>query len=212
MPQLCQNLQMCQQALQLALTAIQVEYGPGSANSPFRLLPAAVDAACSIIKNFEMGRCSRQLLFNCALYELAGSATRKAGSDWSSRGLGQCFLKLEGEPGAELICLELTQLEPDDDDDDSDEGVVSTPAIPPQPGLTTVNVSCGCRTNSPRGWTACGCSQVAAGVRLGGRIRCCDSTRRSCSSGAALARSSALRCAAQLARRRRLRTESQALP
>ena len=110
-PQLCQNLQMCQQALQLALTAIQVEYGPGSANPPFKLLPAAVDRARSLIESFEMGRCSRQLLFSCALYELAGSATRKAGADWSSRGIGQCFLKLEQDK----LCLELTRLEPDED-------------------------------------------------------------------------------------------------
>jgi hypothetical protein len=117
-PQLCQNLQMCQQALQLGLTSIQLEFGPGSANPPFRLLPAAVDAARTLIESFEMKRCSRKLLFCAELWELAGSATRKAGADWSAHGLAQVWLRLH----AEVLCLELTHLEQDDEEGDDGEG------------------------------------------------------------------------------------------
>ena len=107
-PQLCQNLQMCQQALQLGLTAIQVEFGPGSVtNAPFRLLDEAVDVARALIESFEMKRCSRQLLFHAEVWELAASATRKAGADWSSHGLAQISLRLQNE----LLCLEVVCLD-----------------------------------------------------------------------------------------------------
>ena len=107
-PQLCQNLQMCQQALQLGLTSIHVEFGPGSVTgAPFRLLPEAVDSARVLVEAFEMKRCSRQLLFNAEFWELAASATRKAGADWSNLGVAQISLRLQGD----LLCLEVASLE-----------------------------------------------------------------------------------------------------
>lgn len=118
-PQLCQNLQMCQQALQLGLTAIQVEFGPGAVTgAPFRLLPEAVDAARALVGKFEMKRCSRQLLFNAEFWELAASATRKAGADWSNHGVAQISLRLQDD----LLCLEVVSLELSEESDGAAEG------------------------------------------------------------------------------------------
>lgn len=106
-PQLCQNLQMCQQALQLGLSAIQVEFSGCITCPPFRLLPEVVDTARVLIESFEMQRCSRRLLFNADIWEHAASATRKAGADWCSRGLAQVWLKLQDD----MLCLEMISLE-----------------------------------------------------------------------------------------------------
>ena len=124
-PQLCQNLQMCQQALQLGLTSIHVEFGPGSVTcAPFRLLPEAVDSARVLVESFEMKRCSQQLLFNAEFWELAASATRKAGADWSNLGVAQISLRLQGD----LLCLEVASLEQLSKESDRDGEVANLAA------------------------------------------------------------------------------------
>ena len=112
---LCENLSMCQQALQLGLMAVQVEFGPCRTQAPFQLLPDVVEAAKTMLESFEMGRCDHQLLCVAQLWELAASSTRQAGADWSERGLFQCSLHLD----AGRLTLQLVGL----DEGPEEEGV-----------------------------------------------------------------------------------------